>query len=168
MYISVFNKSLLTPQSIRQIFKTNVTKNADSQRWPADHPLTAINAIAELTDPNAKAARDFSILDEELDHYFVTLACLMQDGANHLVLSKARHIKHLELTRKDGYTFSLISGSLNDWKSDLTKFLTSNTLNLREFGTASLKALNTLGITNSLLERPITEKLDTFYSLERS
>lgn len=166
MYISVFSKSLLTPESIRQAFQTTVTKNADSQRWPIDHPLTAINAVAELTDPKAKITRDFSCLDEELDHYFVTLACLMQDGGNHQVLSKARRIKHLELNRKDGYTFSLFSGSLADWKADLTKFLTSNNINLREFGTNVLKAFNSIGITNGLLHKSLTQKLDNFYSLE--
>lgn len=151
MHIAILSKSILDVQSIRDNLKQTVTKNIDAQRINVSHPLAVVNAVKELTDNSSKFVRTFDGLDYELDHYFITLFVMVQDGTYLQILANSRRTKQLHLSAQQGFTCCLISGSLNDWKHDLLDYSEKNNLLLRDYGSRVLQIFESTGINKSLL-----------------
>ena len=167
MHLAIFSKSVLDVKSIRENIRLTITKNSDANRLPIDAPLTLINAFSELKDTNGQYIRSFESLDCELDHIFVTVVALIQDGTYLQILANSRHIRQHKIKSQEGFTCCLISGSLNEWKSNLLDYLKSpSSILLREYATRVLKLFETAGISKTLLEKPISQKLDNLYYLE--
>lgn len=167
MFVTLFSKSVLDPQSIREQFNHTITKNIDANKIKPEHPLAILNAFNELMFPEPGYINTFETADRALDLIHINILALLQDGTHLQILNSFRRVKNTKLKATEGYTFAVFSGTLSDWRFDLIDSFKTTNVNNREFATRVTRVFEELGINKSFLGYLITTKLDNLYYLEK-